>query len=133
MKLIFILLIYIFSIEEEPFKQSEKDEIKESLHTHRNLLNFDSNNLLILQAAHREIKSNKTIRVKGHTLDERTMRITVPAINIGIYVNPLFAIFTKPSIAIMSIHRDGLTEGKNEIMSEKKNGSILYFNIVNFD
>ncbi|KAK0083595.1 hypothetical protein PV325_008532 [Microctonus aethiopoides] len=100
------------NIEEEPFKQSEKDEIKECLHTHRNLLNFDSNNLLILQAAHREIKSNKTIRVKGHTLDERTMRITVPAINIGIYVNPLFAIFTKPSIAVMSIHRDGLTEEK---------------------
>ncbi|XP_034952104.1 dihydroxyacetone phosphate acyltransferase [Chelonus insularis] len=100
----------IENVEEELYRKSEKDEIKESLHTHRNLLTLDGNNLLTIQGSHRELKSTKTIRVKGHTLDERTIKITVPTINLGIYVNPLFAILTKPAIVVFSIHCTGLSK-----------------------
>ncbi|KAG8035328.1 hypothetical protein G9C98_006774 [Cotesia typhae] len=98
------------NLEEEHVRRSEKDEIKESLYTHRNLLGFDSSGLLIIHGSHREIKSNKTIRVKGHTLDDRTMSIAVPTINLAIYVNPIFAIFTKLSIAVLSINSNNLSQ-----------------------
>ncbi|CAD6211932.1 GSCOCG00003905001-RA-CDS [Cotesia congregata] len=68
------------------------------------------NGLLIIHGSHREIKSNKTIRVKGHTLDDRTMSIAVPTINLAIYVNPIFAIFTKLSIAVLSINSNNLSQ-----------------------
>ncbi|XP_008548281.1 dihydroxyacetone phosphate acyltransferase [Microplitis demolitor] len=98
------------NLEEDNIRRSEKDEIKESLNTHRNLLGFDSNGMLIIHGSQREIKSNKTIRVKGHTLDDRTMSIAVPTINLAIYVNPIFAIFTKLSIAVLSINSDNLSQ-----------------------
>ncbi|KAH0558126.1 dihydroxyacetone phosphate acyltransferase [Cotesia glomerata] len=98
------------NLEEDHIRRSDKDEIKESLFTHRNLLGFDSSGLLIIHGSHREIKSNKTIRVKGHTLDDRTMSIAVPTINLAIYVNPIFAIFTKLSIAVLSINSNNLSQ-----------------------
>lgn len=81
--------------------------------------------MLIIHGSQREIKSNKTIRVKGHTLDDRTMSIAVPTINLAIYVNPIFAIFTKLSIAVLSINSDNLSQGKNNI--------LFNLNFVNFE
>ncbi|XP_015122459.1 dihydroxyacetone phosphate acyltransferase [Diachasma alloeum] len=96
--------------EDESYRRSEKDEIKESLNTHKNLLSFDSHNSLTLHGSYRDIKSGKIRNVRGHNLDERTMKMAVPAINLGIYVNPTFALFTKPTIAAVSVHTSDILE-----------------------
>uniref|UniRef100_A0A0C9RZE4 Gnpat_1 protein n=2 Tax=Fopius arisanus TaxID=64838 RepID=A0A0C9RZE4_9HYME len=90
--------------DESSYRKSEKDEIKESLNVHKNLLSFDSNNSLTLHETYRDIKSEKLRNVRGHTLEERTMKIAIPAINLCIYVNPTFALFTKVTMAAVAIH-----------------------------
>ncbi|XP_063972885.1 dihydroxyacetone phosphate acyltransferase [Diachasmimorpha longicaudata] len=90
--------------DDESYRRSEKDDIKESLNTHKNLLSFDLHNSLTLHDNYRDVKSGKIRNVRGHDLDERTMKIAVPAINLGIYVNPIFAFFTKAAIAAVSVH-----------------------------
>lgn len=87
---------------------TDKDELYESLKIHKNLLTYDNNdNCIVLQSTHRDIKTVKCHNVKGHNLDERTMRISVSVINLSIYVNPTMAVFTKSSIAAISITESG--------------------------
>lgn len=39
------------------------------------------------------------------------MKIAVPAINLGIYVNPTFALFTKATIAAIAVNASDMLEG----------------------
>ncbi|XP_058799802.1 dihydroxyacetone phosphate acyltransferase [Phymastichus coffea] len=80
-------------------KEDVKQEILESLKTHRNLIEIDSLQNLRLRKRHIGVSQIKS--VKGHLLSEETLKIAVPSINLMIYVNPVFAYLSKLCIAAL--------------------------------
>lgn len=60
-----------------------------------------------LKERHRITKLKNNIRIKGHTLLEKTMRIAVPVINVSIYLNPTLSFLIKPAIVIVAIGIEG--------------------------
>lgn len=121
--------------------ERDKLEVYESLRTHRDLIHLDSSssseesgssNLLRLRSRHKNIavshlkvdkdeNSAESKGIKGHALSEETMRIAVPAINLSIYVNPVFAHLSNYSLAaacLATSHSQNYTKG-------------FYFNFIN--
>ncbi|XP_060831256.1 dihydroxyacetone phosphate acyltransferase [Bombus pascuorum] len=84
-----------------------EQEILNSLKCHEELLIFDASQILRLKERHRTTKLGSNIRVKGHTLLERTMRIAVPVINISIYLNPALSFLIKPAIVTVAMGIEG--------------------------
>ncbi|OAD62171.1 Dihydroxyacetone phosphate acyltransferase [Eufriesea mexicana] len=80
-----------------------KQEILDSLKPHEELLVFDASKILRLKERHRTTKLKSNIRVKGHTLLERTMRVAIPVINISIYLNPTLSFLIKPAVVTVAI------------------------------
>jgi hypothetical protein len=80
----------------------DKYEVFESLQTHKNLIELNSEKKLKLKNRHVNVTQLKS--VKGHLFSQETLKIAVPAINLMIYVNPVFAYLAKPAIAAMCIN-----------------------------
>lgn len=83
-------------------------EILASLTTHSALLTFDETKVLSLKSNYVEIKSEKLTNVKGHTLSKRTMEVSVPAINLNIYINPILFFIAKLGIVTATIGLDSI-------------------------
>ena len=79
----------------------DKFEVFESLQTHKNLMEIDSQQNLKLKNRHVGVTEIKGI--KGYPLSNETLRIAVPVINLMIYVNPVFAYLLKPAIVAVCI------------------------------
>ncbi|XP_015597806.1 dihydroxyacetone phosphate acyltransferase [Cephus cinctus] len=92
--------------ENDSNTENEKRDILESLNTHRELLAFDTTGKLRLKERHKNVTTNRNRNVKGHLLSETTMRLVVPAINIGVYLNPVFAFITVQGMIVLSIWSD---------------------------
>lgn len=84
-----------------------EQEILNTLKCHEELLIFDASQILRLKERHRTTKLGSNIRVKSHTLLERTMRIAVPVINISIYLNPALSFLIKPAIITVAMGIEG--------------------------
>ncbi|XP_014470903.1 PREDICTED: dihydroxyacetone phosphate acyltransferase isoform X2 [Dinoponera quadriceps] len=94
-------------------EENVEQEILESLRPHDELIAFDSSNTLRLKQRHRASKQpTSASKVKGHFLSERTMLVAVPAINIAIYVNPVFAFLAKATLITVTIGERGTPTGK---------------------
>lgn len=95
------MLPFLFSVSNsfENVEDEDKSEVHESLQTHRDLIDVDSENNLKLKSRHVGVSQLKD--VKGHTLSESTLRIAVPTINLMIYVNPVFAHLSKLALAAL--------------------------------
>ncbi|XP_011498867.1 PREDICTED: dihydroxyacetone phosphate acyltransferase [Ceratosolen solmsi marchali] len=81
----------------------EKQEVFESLQTHKNLMELNSEQKLKLKPRHNNVTQLKNVR--GFLLKQETLNIAVPAVNLMIYVNPVFAHLAKPAIAALCINR----------------------------
>ncbi|XP_066588039.1 dihydroxyacetone phosphate acyltransferase [Prorops nasuta] len=84
-----------------------KEEILKSLKVHEDLIVLDKLNQLRVKQRY-EGKTDKSLKVKGHSLTEEAKRVAVSAINIAIYVNPTLAFLIKPAIIVASLKEHGL-------------------------
>ncbi|XP_033228265.1 dihydroxyacetone phosphate acyltransferase [Belonocnema kinseyi] len=97
----------VFPKDVESPARTEREEIFESLHVHKDLLEIDSSSNLRLKERHRIIKTDKIVNVKGHVLNDETIRMSVPAISIAIYMNPTLAFLAKPAILAVCVKPNG--------------------------
>ncbi|KAJ8673757.1 hypothetical protein QAD02_005019 [Eretmocerus hayati] len=91
---------------------ADRNEVIESLNTHKDLIEIDSEQNLRLRSRHSGISQLRDI--KGYPLMDQTLRIAVPAINLMIYVNPVFAYLSKSAITAVSL------DSKSEEASVKR-------------
>ena len=109
--------------------RTEREEILESLHVHKDLIVVDSSNNLRLKERHRFIKTDKTLNVKGHLLSHETVRISIPAISVAIYMNPTLAFLAKPAILAVCVKQ---SENGTIFKGIIKNSQNLFSYIKNF-
>lgn len=107
------LLSFFYSTREK----TDKEEIFESLHIHRDLIVIDSSSNLGLKERHKIVKTDKVVNVKGHYLSDETIRISVPLITLAIYVNPNLGFLAKHGILAVCIREQEnctISKGKRE-------------------
>lgn len=114
-----IIDILILSLSENKFYSLidisvVKEEILNALSVHKELLAFDASEVLKLRERHKPTKLNN-MRVKGHTLSEKTMQIAVSVINISIYLNPTLSFLIQPAIVVVAVGMEGVELGNVEI------------------
>lgn len=98
-------------------EKTDKEEIFESLHIHRDLIVIDSSSNLGLKERHKIVKTDKVVNVKGHYLSDETIRISVPLITLAIYVNPNLGFLAKHGILAVCIReQENCTISKETIM-----------------
>ncbi|EGI59743.1 Dihydroxyacetone phosphate acyltransferase [Acromyrmex echinatior] len=85
-----------------------KQEILESLKPHDELIVFDSSNMLKIKQRHKRMKQLNYSNIKGYPLSEQTLQIAVPAINIAIYSNPIFAFLAEIVFITATIGENGI-------------------------
>lgn len=110
--------IYSTPLTDNAVDDTDKQEVLDSLKTHNNLLEIDFEQNLKLKNRHTGLTQLKSI--KGYPLSEKTLKIAVPVINLMIYVNPVFAYFSKPAIAALCINLPS-------------KGKVLFFSLFFFN
>ena len=109
-------------------KKTDREEILESLSTHKDLLVIDSSNNLRLKERHRFLKTDKILNVKGHLLSDDTMQFSVPAITIVIYMNPTLSFLAKPAMLSLCVKQNEtnyIPKGEEEILKFLKDFYFL--------
>ncbi|XP_014205298.1 dihydroxyacetone phosphate acyltransferase [Copidosoma floridanum] len=81
---------------------ADRNEVLESLETHKDLIEVDAQNNLKLK--NNPANFSQVQGFKGHALSDKTLRIAVPVINLMIYVNPVFAYLSLPALAALCIN-----------------------------
>lgn len=79
---------------------------------------------MFLKERHKIVKTDKVINVKGHYLNDETIRISVPLITLAIYVNPNLGFLAKHAILAVCIR-----ENENCTISKGKNIIFFQFNL----
>lgn len=83
--------------------ESEIDtEIESSLSIHSNVVKFTSHDELVVIKADVNLKNMNAAKLKGHSLAEETMNVSVPVFSLQLYNNPTMYWLSRPAILILA-------------------------------
>lgn len=79
-----------------------RSSIEEALKTHSNILQFNSDSVLVIAKSHHDFSQVDKRKLKGHNLSDVVMRLSVPIFTLQLYCNPCLHWLAQPALVLLA-------------------------------
>uniref|UniRef100_A0A1Q3F3N8 Putative mitochondrial glycerol-3-phosphate acyltransferase gpat n=1 Tax=Culex tarsalis TaxID=7177 RepID=A0A1Q3F3N8_CULTA len=87
-----------------------RTSIEEALKTHRNILQLNSDAVLVIAKSHHDFSQVDKRKLKGHNLSDVVMRLSVPIFTLQLYCNPCLHWLAQPALVLLASKKLSATD-----------------------